>query len=108
MVLYNPNAMYFCCFIYIYLLLFFCLFFYILFFPSFPGGLADTADHSPRSTALREAEEELGIKSCDVDIWGQLNSVPDATHWSPSITPVLGYVRNFSFKALKLNHAEVR
>ena len=104
MVLYNPNAMYFCCFICCCCFFCFC-FFCILFFPSFPGGLADTADHSPRSTALREAEEELGIKSCDVDIWGQLNSVPDTTH---NITPVLGYVRNFSFKALKLNHAEVR
>ena len=74
---------------------------------SFPGGFADPGDRSPVSTALREAEEELGIHPDDVEVWGTLNSLPDRTMTS-LITPVLGFVRDFSLTSLKPNHAEVR
>ena len=73
---------------------------------SFPGGQGDPGDRSPERTALREAEEELGIRSCDVDVWGRLNGIPDRRQTS-MITPVLGHVKNFSLHSLKLNHAEV-
>tara|TARA_Y100001968_G_scaffold209067_2_gene192163 strand:- start:2883 stop:3446 length:564 start_codon:yes stop_codon:yes gene_type:complete len=42
--------------------------------PCFPGGRPDPADHSLLQTALREANEELGI--CDADVLGPLSCVP--------------------------------
>ena len=74
---------------------------------SFPGGLADTGDVSPAGTALREAEEELGIASRQVEVWGELPSLPDRRKTSV-VTPVLGFVRDFSHSALRPNHAEVQ
>ena len=43
---------------------------------SFPGGLHDETDEHMLSTALREAEEEIGLRGDDVDIWGQMKPVP--------------------------------
>lgn len=38
----------------------------------FPGGKQDTTDTDLKATALREAQEEVGILSSDVDILGSL------------------------------------
>ncbi|RJR36923.1 MAG: CoA pyrophosphatase [Desulfobacteraceae bacterium] len=38
---------------------------------SFPGGRIDEEDASPEMTALREAEEEIGLKREDVEILGR-------------------------------------
>lgn len=73
---------------------------------SFPGGLADTGDGSPEGTALREAEEELGIGSHDVEVWGRLNGLPDQRK-SSMVIPVIGFIRGFSHSSLKLSYAEV-
>src|SRR5256885_15003918 len=35
---------------------------------SFPGGMREALDAGPRETALREAEEELGISPAKVEI----------------------------------------
>ncbi len=40
---------------------------------AFPGGVMDPKDNSPQDTALREADEEIGLLSRDVKILGQLN-----------------------------------
>jgi 8-oxo-dGTP pyrophosphatase MutT (NUDIX family) len=39
---------------------------------SFPGGKLDPTDANLRATALREAQEEVGIMSADVEILGEL------------------------------------
>jgi 8-oxo-dGTP pyrophosphatase MutT (NUDIX family) len=40
---------------------------------SFPGGVVDRTDRSPEETALREADEEIGLLKTDVDILGPLD-----------------------------------
>lgn len=56
---------------------------------SLPGGGADPADASPAHTALREAEEELGIDRAAVEVIGQLSSfyIPPSNN---RLTPVVG------------------
>lgn len=39
---------------------------------SFPGGRCETTDESLLHTALREAEEEVGVSAGDVDVLGEL------------------------------------
>ena len=46
---------------------------------SFPGGMADAEDESRLATALREAQEEMGIRPEDVDILGRLDDSPTIT-----------------------------
>lgn len=45
----------------------------------FPGGGPETRDSSLLQTALREAEEEIGLKAEDVEILGELDDNPTLT-----------------------------
>ena len=57
---------------------------------SFPGGSAEPDDSSPIETALRESEEEIGLKRRHIEILGVL---PDhVTASSFLVTPVIGLV----------------
>ncbi|MEX0754508.1 MAG: CoA pyrophosphatase [Actinomycetota bacterium] len=59
---------------------------------SFPGGMVDPGDESVVMTALREAEEELGIAPASVEVLG----ATDPVHTSVSgilVVPVVGFLR---------------
>ena len=45
---------------------------------SFPGGAWEPGDASLRSTALRESQEEVGLRPEDVEILGTLEDTPTA------------------------------
>lgn len=57
---------------------------------SFPGGRCEPDDASPAATALREAEEEVGLDPRQVEILGTLNRYQTGTGFT--ITPVVGLV----------------
>lgn len=46
---------------------------------SFPGGVRDPNDHSLKTTALREAREEIGLDPQDVEILGTLEPIATIT-----------------------------
>ena len=56
---------------------------------SFPGGSRDTDDSSLQITALRETEEEVGIKSSHIHIVGQTDVFLTNTHFI--VTPFVGF-----------------
>ena len=56
---------------------------------SFPGGAREAIDRTLTDTALREAEEEIGLKCKDVRVLGQLDDMATAgTHYV--ISPIVG------------------
>ena len=57
---------------------------------SFPGGRAEPEDSSPAHTALREAEEEVGLLPAHIEIAGYLPEYRTGTGFS--ITPVVAMV----------------
>jgi 8-oxo-dGTP pyrophosphatase MutT (NUDIX family) len=70
---------------------------------SFPGGMADPGDHSPLQTALREAEEELGLRPQAITILGALP--PTRTTTGFYVTPIVGQIA-WPIR-LRLNRKEV-
>jgi 8-oxo-dGTP pyrophosphatase MutT (NUDIX family) len=60
---------------------------------SFPGGKRESFDTSIAHTALREANEELGVVPQDVTVLGGLTElyIPPSNAW---VTPTVGYVNN--------------
>jgi 8-oxo-dGTP pyrophosphatase MutT (NUDIX family) len=70
---------------------------------SLPGGKIDAADASPLDAALREAEEEIGLKRDFIDPVGYLDLY--ATGFGFRILPTVARVRpGFT---LTINHSEV-
>jgi 8-oxo-dGTP pyrophosphatase MutT (NUDIX family) len=57
---------------------------------SFPGGCREAEDRDLLQTALRETQEELGIKPQDVEILGELGDIYTPTHYQ--ITPFVGMI----------------
>jgi len=57
---------------------------------SFPGGHSDPGDDSPEETALREAQEEVGLHRRHVEPIGRLGEYVTRTGFS--ITPVVAFI----------------
>jgi 8-oxo-dGTP pyrophosphatase MutT (NUDIX family) len=70
---------------------------------AFPGGRADPEDASLERTALREAEEEIGLPPSRVELIGRLPDYLTGTNYR--VTPVVGLVEP-GF-ALRLSPREV-
>src|ERR1044072_7775924 len=58
---------------------------------SFPGGACDEGETTPEETALREANEEIGLDPKDVKILGRLPNLITITYFR--VTPVIGVVK---------------
>ncbi len=58
---------------------------------SFPGGRTEPGDASPEHTALREAQEEVGLPSGKVEVLGRLPEYNTRTGFR--VTPVVGLIR---------------
>lgn len=57
---------------------------------SFPGGGCDEGEFTPEETALREAEEEVGIDPHSVRVLGRLSNLITITSFR--VTPVVGVI----------------
>ena len=57
---------------------------------AFPGGTVDPTDADSWATALREADEELGIPAEAVVRVGRLDDLPTITHFH--VTPWVGWI----------------
>ena len=58
---------------------------------AFPGGKVEDSDDSPIATALREAEEEIGLDPAHVEIAGFLDTYQTGTGFL--MLPVVGFIR---------------
>jgi 8-oxo-dGTP pyrophosphatase MutT (NUDIX family) len=73
---------------------------------SFPGGACDEGETTPEQTALREAEEEIGMHSADVTVLGRLSQL--ITISSFRVTPVVGVIPfPYAFKVANIEVARV-
>jgi 8-oxo-dGTP pyrophosphatase MutT (NUDIX family) len=70
---------------------------------SFPGGQMEDADGTPEETALRETEEETGLRRRHIDIIGRLDDYETRTGFR--VTPIVAILTP-PFN-LKLNPGEV-
>ena len=59
---------------------------------AFPGGGAEDRDGGPAATALREAQEEVGVDPADVEVIGALGAASTRTS-SVRVDPVVGIAR---------------
>lgn len=57
---------------------------------SFPGGACDEGETTPEQTALREAEEEIGLDPANVKVLGRMTNLITITYFR--VTPVVGVI----------------
>lgn len=73
---------------------------------SFPGGACDEGETTPEETALREADEEIGINPADVQVLGRLSHL--VTISSYRVSPVVGVIPwPYAFKVAGIEVARV-
>lgn len=71
---------------------------------SFPGGKQEQSDRNLRETALRETNEEIGIRPEQISVFGTLPKLPTVSGFI--VSPYLGFVR--SKHSLKIDFQEVK
>jgi nudix motif 8 len=71
----------------------------------FLGGHMEDSDGHEIECALRETEEEIGLKSKYVKIWGTGSQMTPS--FGTSIVPVIAEIRNFNESMVKANPDEV-
>ncbi|HEU0020992.1 MAG TPA: CoA pyrophosphatase [Dehalococcoidia bacterium] len=70
---------------------------------SFPGGARDPEDRDFLDTALRETEEEMGIRRADVTVLGQLDDVVTRTNFGVRVfIGTIPYPYAFSPSAIEI------
>jgi len=73
---------------------------------SFPGGVVDEEDLELINTALREADEEIGLKKSDIQIVGMLDDIVTITQFI--VTPIVGlFPYPYPFKVSEVEIAEL-
>lgn len=71
---------------------------------SFPGGACDPEDCDLLTTALRETEEEIGVRAQDVEVLGQVDDIVTITNFA--VTPFVGVLSSPSYP-FAINTSEV-
>ena len=73
---------------------------------SFPGGSRDQEDKTLLDTALRETEEEMGVRAQDIEVLGELDDVPTTSRFLMS--PYVGTIPpSYDFRPSAIEVAEV-
>jgi 8-oxo-dGTP pyrophosphatase MutT (NUDIX family) len=73
---------------------------------SFPGGACDEGETTPEQTALREADEEIGMKPDDVKVLGRLSKLITVTSFR--VSPIVGVIPwPYAFKVAGVEVARV-
>lgn len=73
---------------------------------SFPGGACDEGETTPEQTALREADEEIGMNPNDVKVLGRLSRL--ITISSFRVSPIVGVIPwPYAFKVAGVEVARV-
>lgn len=73
---------------------------------SFPGGACDEGETTPEETALREADEEIGLRPADVNVIGRLSRMVTISKYK--VTPVVGIISfPYAFRTSGLEVARV-
>jgi 8-oxo-dGTP pyrophosphatase MutT (NUDIX family) len=73
---------------------------------SFPGGACDEGETTPEQTALREADEEIGVSPADVQVLGRLSRMVTISNFR--VSPIVGVIPfPYAFKVAGVEVARV-
>ena len=72
---------------------------------SFPGGGREPSDESLEATALREANEEIGLESGEVELFGRLDDIETVTDYS--VRPFVGRIPDREYTPDEREVAEI-